>query len=506
VYDDSGSDRFKVFVAGTEKINVTDSAISAGGVALSGDKPRFDALKIGYDNNADDDIDDAGDDLIRDETFQETTTLTGYAHAGNLVDDGTFRFVYDAWNRLVSVKSSKDAGAVTFQTAEFDGLGRRMKKTVTNSGDLEGTVVYYYDGQRIIETRDGSGNLAQQFIHGTQYIDELVMVRVKDKGDLYVHQDANWNVIGLTDQGGSLVERHVYRPYGELTIHQETSFGDRDGDGDVDSTDKGTVGTTCTGTVSGACRILDLDFDGDYDSADATKFDSLAQGNARHPGRLFTSVDQPFGHQGLLFDAEIGSYQNRARQYDPAKRRFVQRDPLRLRNHLNTYTYVNNNTVIYVDPFGLFTAKDSFPYDDPSDPGRTIGNVVVEIEKENESDPSTDITITVTSTRTDQNGNPVNQTVFENPPPIDCTNCTVVGEPEVEKNPDGTVTVRLRARVNDDLGPDEGPGRDFGSKGSIGPEGTSGSDIKRRIRWDYSGTAVCEYCQGCTVSAEQGGP
>jgi len=47
VYDDSGSDRFKVFVAGTEKINVTDSAIGAGGVALSGDKPRFDTLKIG---------------------------------------------------------------------------------------------------------------------------------------------------------------------------------------------------------------------------------------------------------------------------------------------------------------------------------------------------------------------------------------------------------------------------------------------------------------------------
>ncbi len=37
---------------------------------------------------------------------------------------------------------------------------------------------------------------------GTQYIDELVMVRVKDKGDLYVHQDANWNVVGLTDLGG----------------------------------------------------------------------------------------------------------------------------------------------------------------------------------------------------------------------------------------------------------------------------------------------------------------
>lgn len=58
---------------------------------------------------------------------------------------------------------------------------------------------------------------------------------------------------------------------------------------DVDSTDKGVPGN-CTGTVSGACCILDLDFDGDYDSTDATKFDSLPQGLAggsRQSGRRF---------------------------------------------------------------------------------------------------------------------------------------------------------------------------------------------------------------------------
>ncbi|MGB2986228.1 MAG: hypothetical protein WBE26_10125 [Phycisphaerae bacterium] len=48
------------------------------------------------------------------------------------------------------------------------------------------------NAEQRFETRDGLGNLYQQAIHGTQYIDELVMVRVKDKGDLYVHQDADW--------------------------------------------------------------------------------------------------------------------------------------------------------------------------------------------------------------------------------------------------------------------------------------------------------------------------
>ena len=51
--------------------------------------------------------------------------------------------------------------------------------------------------------------MVQQFIHGTQYIDEFVMMRAAGKGDLYVHQNANWNVVALTDLGGNLVERYV---------------------------------------------------------------------------------------------------------------------------------------------------------------------------------------------------------------------------------------------------------------------------------------------------------
>jgi RHS repeat-associated protein len=255
----------------------------------------------------------------------------------------------------VKVRSAQTT-TLTIQTAEFDGSGRRIKKVVSNSGSLDATWVYFYDGQKIIETRDGSGNMVQQFIHGTRYIDELIQMRVKDKGDLYVHQDANWNVTGLTDLGGSIVERYVYTPYGELTVHQDTGYGDRDGDQDVDSTDKGTVGTTCTGTVTGACRILDLDFDGDYDSTDATKFDALPQGLARHPGKTSTGVDQPFVHQGLLYEPEVASYQNRERQLDPAKRRFLQSDPRGYADNLNLFAYARNNPGRFTDPKGTLAS------------------------------------------------------------------------------------------------------------------------------------------------------
>ena len=38
-------------------------------------------------------------------------------------------------NRLVKVQASEDSGAVTIQTAEFDGRGRRIKKVVESSLD-----------------------------------------------------------------------------------------------------------------------------------------------------------------------------------------------------------------------------------------------------------------------------------------------------------------------------------------------------------------------------------
>ena len=162
---------------------------------------------------------------------EQTETIPTHDSKGRL---GRYQCIYDAWNRLVKIRSSEDTDKV-FQTAEFNAKGRRIKKVVTNSGQHDKTEVYLYDGQKIIETRDGSNNMVQQFIHGTQYIDELVMIRVKNKGELYIHQDANWNVIATTNMAAFVVERTILSPYGELMIEQMTGHGDADGDGDVDN-------------------------------------------------------------------------------------------------------------------------------------------------------------------------------------------------------------------------------------------------------------------------------
>jgi len=119
--------------------------VRPSGIYFGGESPKFDDLKVGYDVN-----DDAGDNLVVDEAFGSTDVTVSHCDAGNLIDDGCRVFIYDAWNRLVEVRSSEDADVV-FQTASFDGLGRRIKKVVTNSGDLDGTTVFYYRGQQIID-------------------------------------------------------------------------------------------------------------------------------------------------------------------------------------------------------------------------------------------------------------------------------------------------------------------------------------------------------------------
>ena len=66
-----------------------------------------------------------------------------------------------------------------------------------------------------------------------------------------------------------------------------------------------------------------------------------------------SSVGNPYLFNGRRFDTETGLYNYRARYYDPEIGRFLQTDPLGYYDNVNLYSCVNNNSLNWVDPFGL---------------------------------------------------------------------------------------------------------------------------------------------------------
>ncbi|MBI1337048.1 MAG: hypothetical protein GC164_08810 [Phycisphaera sp.] len=275
--------------------------------------------------------------------------------AGNLTYDGHLSFTYDAWNRLLTVSKAYKADSANgdditlaalatgsvVNTIQYDGLGRRIVKAVTNSAYLDCTYHYYYapGSQRIIEERNGSQDVIRQLVWGQMYIDELVQIGLNDDPADGVEDDvesfywalhnANFNVIGVVDDSGVLVERYEYEPYGQRTVYFSSGSNDPDCYAPTNmsrawSTSGG--GTTVYGTSGGQPWSLN-----------------------------------PVGHQGLMHDEETGLIHNRARMRHTTLGRFMQRDSKGYIDGLSLYaSYFSMH--FSLDPFGYQEIYDRIIY------------------------------------------------------------------------------------------------------------------------------------------------
>ncbi len=131
--------------------------------------------------------------------------------AGNRTRDFWFDYQYDAFDRLVLVKDRYSSTIVARYS--YDAFSRRIEK----HDWMNDTLRYLYDGDRAVETRDSSGAIVDQFVHGDG-IDELVQWIDAQGQTRYFLTDEVGSVIGLTDASGNVIERVSYDSFGAPTF------------------------------------------------------------------------------------------------------------------------------------------------------------------------------------------------------------------------------------------------------------------------------------------------
>jgi len=290
-----------------------DAGTLSGGVIpapLYGERWQLDALGnwTSVSNNV-------GTQMRTHNAVNEIITITGkpnptYDANGNLLNDGTYAYTYDGENRLIT--ATRDSDSVLVGQYAYDALGRRVVAE-TNPSGTAATKVYYYDASRIIEEQNGAAVALADYTYG-HYVDEVLTMN-RGGQTYYYHQNALWSVVAVTDGAANPVERYSYNAYGLVTI------------------------------TDGLGNPIMLNAWGTPSSAITNQF-------------LFT---------GRQLDEEDGLYFYRARHYDTAKGRFLQRDPRGYANGLNLYEYASDNPVFYTDPSG----QVRFGVTPPSDVVRT---------------------------------------------------------------------------------------------------------------------------------------
>jgi RHS repeat-associated protein len=153
--------------------------------------------------------------------------------------------------------------------------------------------LFYFNRQwQCVEEYVGS-TCNVRFVWGLRYVDDLVTYR-NVSTDYYVLQDANWNVVGLTNTSGVVQERYTYSSFGKLNV-----------------------------------------FDASFTPKSASTYNLT---------RSFT---------GQLLDSETGLMLYRHRVYHPTVGRFIQRDPIGYdAGDENLMRYVGNNPLYRVDSNG----------------------------------------------------------------------------------------------------------------------------------------------------------
>ncbi len=113
-----------------------------------------------------------------------------------------------SWNALGQLKVVRASSPASVTTYGYDGLGRRVRKTVNSVGTW-----YLLDGDRVLIETDTAGTPVGEYSY---YPGADRPHAMKRGGVMYYYaQDAQGNVIGLISATGTVSATYDYKPYGE---------------------------------------------------------------------------------------------------------------------------------------------------------------------------------------------------------------------------------------------------------------------------------------------------
>jgi RHS repeat-associated protein len=189
----------------------------------------------------------------------------------------------------------------------YNALGQRATKA---AADTTTRYVYGLKGELLAELAEGVVKAEYIWLNGRPFAYLLPADGGASSGrELhYIHTDHLGTPQALSNEAGVVVWRAVYDPFGAAVIDEDP--------------DEDRVGV-----------VFNLRFSGQY------------------------------------YDAESGLHYNYARYYDPGTGRYLTADPIGLQGGPNTYAYVLNNPLSYVDPFGLIGGRNNPPNRKPRPPG-----------------------------------------------------------------------------------------------------------------------------------------
>jgi YD repeat-containing protein len=133
-------------------------------------------------------------------SFGSASSLT-YDSNGNLKNDGTNVYTWDARNHLTAISGGATASFV------YDAFGRRASKTIGGN-----VTQFLYDGLNPVQELNGTPSVTANLLTGLS-IDEY-LTRTDSSGTVSFLTDALGSTIGLVGSGGTIGTSYTYQPFG----------------------------------------------------------------------------------------------------------------------------------------------------------------------------------------------------------------------------------------------------------------------------------------------------